>query len=233
MVATRPKRRSPESSVLVPWQHVRLFPALSPVALSTANMLARSPKKRSPESSVLVSWQACSHVSCFVACCPFDSKPACQEAQEEVLRIVRFGSTGTTEPQKTSQDPLGRAQELPNSPRESPRSTPGTPEDHPGAPRHRSRAPKEPPWTPRTTGKSLFLPSLLPPPSLFPVPASLLPPPSSLIFSRPSAFFCQPLLANQSVHQPWRSLQGAGGTGRQPLRYILCILYVWPNPKTP
>ena len=142
----------------------------------------------------------------------------CQELQAEVLRIVRFGSTGTTEPQKTSQDPLGRAQDLPNSPRGSPRSTPGTPEDHPRPPRHRSRAPKEPPWTPRTTGKSLFLPSLLPPPSLFPVPASL-PPPSSLLSPVPLRLFCQPLLANQSVHQPWGSLQGAGGTGRQPLRY--------------
>ena len=125
-------RRGPQNRPFwSPGKHVRLFLALSPIALSTANLPARSP-------------------------------------QEEVLRIVRFGPTGTTEPQKTSQDPLGRAQELPNSPRGSPRSTPGTPEDHPRPPRHRSRAPKEPLWTPRTKGKSLFLPFLLPPPSSLP-----------------------------------------------------------------
>ena len=183
-------------------------------------MVATRPKRRSSESSVLVSWQACSTVSCFVARCPFNSKPACQEAQEEVLRIVRFGSTGTTEPQKTSQDPLGRAQELPNSPRGSPRSTPGTPEDHLRPPRHRSRAPKEPPWTPRTTGRSLFLPSLLPPPSLFPVPASL-PPPSSLLSPVPLQIFANHFWPTSLCTNPGDPYRGAGGTGRQPLRYIL------------
>ena len=141
------------------------------------------------------------------------SQKDCQEPQEEVLRIVRFGSTRTTEPQKTSQDPLGRAQELPNSPQGSPRSTPGTPEDHPRPPRHRSRAPKEPPWTPRTTGKSLFLPSfLLPPSSLFLPPFLLLPPPSFL----PSLCKFLPTTSGQPVCAPTLGIPTGGRRHRAP-----------------
>ena len=177
-------------------------------------MVARRPKRRSPESSVSVSWQACSPVFCSVARCPFDSEHACQEPQEEVLRIIRFDSTGTTEPQKTSQDPLGRAQELPNSPRGSPRSTPGTPEDHPRPPGHRSRAPKEPPWTPRTTGKSLFLPSnLLPPSSLFLPPFLLLLPPPSFL---PSLCKFLPTTSGQPVCAPTLGIPTGGRRHRAP-----------------
>ena len=78
--------------------------------------------------------------------------------------------------------------------------------------------PKGTPLDPKDHRKVLL--SSLPPFSSLSLPCSCLPS-SSLLppFSRPSATFCQPLLANQSVHQPWGSLQGAGGTGRQPLIY--------------
>ena len=93
------------------------------------------------------------------------------------------------EPQRTTRDHRGTARELPRNP--------------PGP-----QGPQE-------------SPCFFPRPSSLPLPCSCLPSSSSSLlppFSRPSANFCQPLLANQSVHHPWGSPQGAGGTGRQPLR---------------
>ena len=229
---------------------------------STVNLVARRPKRRSPESSVSVSWQACSPVFCSVARCPFDSEHACQEPQEEVPRIVRFGLLANMFDFFLLCRPLPFQQQtcLPGAPRRSPQNRPfwlhghhRTPKDIPRPPGESPRPPKQPPgvpkehpWNPRGPPETTQAPlessqgtpldpkdhrkvplSSLPPSSSLPLPCSCLPS-SSLLppFSRPSANFGQPLLANQSVHQPWRSLQGAGGTGRQPLRYIYYIYYV-------
>ena len=172
-------RRGPQNRPFwSPGKHVRLLSALSPVTLSTANLLARSPKKRSSESSVL--------------------------APRAPPNPKRHPKTPWGEP-KTSQTAPGSTQ---GAPLEPPRTT----RDHPGAARELPRNPSGPQGP--QEGPSFFPPSfLLPPSSLF-LPPFLLPPPSFL----PSLCKFLPTTSGQP-HQPWGSLQGAGGTGRQPLRY--------------
>ena len=165
-------RRGPQNRPFwSPGKHVRLFPALSPVALSTANLPARRPKKRSSESSVLAPRA------------PPNPKrhPKTPWGEPKNSQTAPGGLQGAPlEPRRTTRDHRGTARELPRNP--------------PGP-----QGPQESPcFFPRTS--SLPLPcSCLPSSS-----SSLLPP-----FSRPSANFGQPLLANQSVHHPWGSLQVA------------------------
>ena len=125
---------------------------------STVNMVARRPKRRSPESSVSVSWQACSPVLCSVARCPFDSKHACQEPQEEVPRIVRFGLLANMFDCFLLCRPLPFRQQtcLPGGPRRGPQNRPfwlhghhRTPKDIPRSPGESPRTPKQPPGVPK------------------------------------------------------------------------------------
>ena len=104
------------------------------------------------------------------------------------------------------------------------KNRPEAPKEHQGAPKSSQRASRAPSGS---TQESIFLPSLLPPSSLF-LPPSLLPPPS---FFPPPSFlpahfenFCQLFLANQSVHQSWCSLQGAGGMRPQAFRIFMLFL---------
>ena len=81
------------------------------------------------------------------------------------------------------------SQTAPRGPQGEPLEPPRTTRDHPGTARELPRNPPGPQGPQESP--SFFPPSfLLPPSSLF-LPPFLLPP-----FSRPSATFCQPLLAN-------------------------------------
>ena len=112
----------------------------------------------------------------------------------------------------------------------TPKDIPRPAGESPRTPKQPSGVPKEHPWNPRGPPRSTQVPlessqgtplnpkdhrkvplSSLPPSSSLSLPCSCLPSSSSLLppFSRPSANFCQPLLANQSVHHPWGSLQVA------------------------
>ena len=130
--------------------------------------------------------------------------------------------------------------DIPRPPGESPRTPkqpPGVPKEHPWNPRgppETTQAPLESSQgTPLDSKDHRKVPlSSLPPSSSLPLPCSCLPS-SSLLSPVPLQLFCQPLLANQSVHQPWGSLQGAGGTGRQPLRCMNVYIYIYINLRYP
>ena len=151
-------------------------------------------------------------------------------------------------PKKTARSPKQRSSEssvlaprAPPNPKRHPKIPWGEPTNSQTAPRGPQGAPLEPQRTTRDhRGTARELPrnppgpqgpqeslSFFPPFSSLPLPCSCLPS-SSLLppFSRPSANFCQPLLANQSVHQPWRSLQG-GRRHRAPALKIYIYIYIY------
>jgi hypothetical protein len=158
-------RRGPQNRLFgPPGKQVSLSTDFSPVALSTAKLLARRPKKRSQESSVLAPrappnpqrhpktpWGA-----------PKNSQAAPGSPQGAPL-----------EPPRTTQEPPGTARELPRSP-------------------HGPQGPQEgpsffPPFL-LLPPSSLFLPpSLLPPPSFLPSLCKL----SPFTFGKP---ICAPIL---------------------------------------
>ena len=97
------------------------------------------------------------------------------------------------------------SQTAPRGPQGAPLEPPRTTRDHPGTARE---LPRNPPGPQGPQESPCFFPRT----SSLPLPCSCLPSSSSSLlppFSRPSANFCQPLLANQSVHHPWGSLQVA------------------------
>ena len=139
-------RRGPQNRPFwSPGKHVRLFPALSPVALSTANLPARRPKKRSSESSVL--------------------------APRAPPNPKRHPKTPWGEP-KTSQTAPGSTQGAPLEPPRTTRDHPGAARElprNPSGPQGPQEGPSFFPPSFLLPPSSLFLPPfLLPPPSFLP-----------------------------------------------------------------
>ena len=146
-------RRGPQNRPFwSPGKHVRLFPALSPVALSTANLPARRPKKRSSESSVLAPRA------------PPNPKrhPKIPWGEPKNSQTAPRGPQGAPlEPQRTTRDHRGTARELPRNP--------------PG-PQGPQESPSFFPPSFLLPPSSLFLPPfLLPPPSFLPSLCKFLP----------------------------------------------------------
>ena len=145
--------------------------------------------------------------------CPSQCAHFCIEPRQHPSQCAYFDKGPSRAPSQCAYSD----EELPRAPKGLPRAPsqcayfdkepPRAPKEHLRAPTDIPRAPGDSPrtpGTPRSTGKSLLLPSLHTPPSLFPVPASL-PPPTSLLPPFPNCR--QLLLANQSVHQSLLSLQ--------------------------
>ena len=129
----------------------------------------------------------------------------------ETAPPLGFGQKEPPGPTATFQGTSKKHPEAPKEPQGAPKSSQGAPRSiselprHPkspqGQPKSSQGAPRDPPGAPKSP--SFCPPSSLPPPDSLFLPPSLLPP-----FSRPFANFRKLLLANQSVHQSLRSLQG-------------------------